>query len=350
MTSIFTKFKIRKKTNIYIAIITVLALIVFCVCIFLRNSVEANSSNNDNSLKIQLLDIAANVIIVIISVLLTTIISTYVIDIKSKNNLYSELLANDVFASPEFYNALTSDNKIKMLNNLEKNIYFDGHKIKEDMYVSIRKKINTLNNKDCYLEKCNIVVNCEKYKIGNNELIKKTIIKTLYIKSFKDKIILNNFKFLSNSHAKINKLSNINIEHIKIDDNKISSNDYSSNIINVTSTLDNKCGYTEHIEYRYNNDIIISNQSATKIEIKYITLSPITDKVYAFRLQYPCKDFSFLFSTSNDFNCNLNSFAFGFIDNGDNSLKVDDVSNIIHVSFNDWIFPLDGISVFLNEK
>ena len=69
------------------------------------------------------LNIVRDILLSVLSIISTTLLTSIFIEKNRKNVDYTELIANDVLASPEFYNNLTEENKEKMYNALEQNMF-----------------------------------------------------------------------------------------------------------------------------------------------------------------------------------------------------------------------------------
>ena len=82
-------------------------------------------------------------------------------------------MANDIFASPEFYSNLPEENKPKMIENLERN-YYNRHLVKQELFSVFRGTINTLKY-EYYYEECNINVSYFPQEHYTERLIVRTI-------------------------------------------------------------------------------------------------------------------------------------------------------------------------------
>lgn len=91
-------------------------------------------------------------------------------------------MANEIFASPEFYSNLSEENKQKMIENLERN-YYNRHLVKQELFSVFRGTINTLKY-EYYYEECNINVSY----FPQEHYTERLIVRTIKLRGYTDEI------------------------------------------------------------------------------------------------------------------------------------------------------------------
>lgn len=128
-------------------------LILYIIVLILLQVDSVSETQLLSDKLIVLSNVLKDFFLVIISIIGTTLLTSTIIEKNQKNTTYTELLANDIFASPEFYSNLSDENKQKMIENLERNFY-DRHSIKQELYNVFRQRLNEIQQ-DYYYEECN---------------------------------------------------------------------------------------------------------------------------------------------------------------------------------------------------
>ena len=146
---------------------------------------------------------------------------------------------------------------------------------------------------------------------------------------------------------------------------KVGAKEYNKNDLqpeNALVTYDNesvqnevyneKSGYSKRIIVKYNRSLNISPDKETLIEMRNITRVPINDIAFTCRLKFPCHKFSFSYRIigENASNYRLNARAFGFAESGKSAPNRHDDEPEISISFDNWVFPHDGVAVTMLEK
>lgn len=292
------------------------------------------------------LDTACNILITIITISASTFLTSIFIERRDKNNIIEDVIVNDLFTSESFINKLDEEKFNNLLSSLESKKHFSNNKIKAEMYAAIREKLNNapLDGKPLYYEKCSYDINCKEYATH----IEKEFIKTIKVKSLNGKFREKKFILLSIASCPIDGVETSEIKSFKIDGKNIDlkyiqKQSYKVDAMNV------KQGYDEGTKYIYDKPIDFSVHNIKTIEIEYITRTPIDDGSYSCRLPYPCKSFNFKFSLDSK-NYKINPIAFGFIDDAKDSPNRPRDRKNVTINFEDWIFPLDGVCVFLEKN
>lgn len=264
---------------------------------------------------------------------------------KNKDSAFEEFFVKDIMYSPKFYDHLDNTEKEKILHNLETNVYFENSEIKKEMFTNIINKL-TNENSDYIFAECKFDINCE----FKDEFIEKEIIKTVFIKPINNKHQISHFPILNISSAKIDNKESVELVEVKINDKKINKHkDTATKDYENGNNIEKKLGYDNIQKLTLKKKLKFNSKYAyNKIEIKYITRVPLNDLSYICRMATPCKKFSLTFEIKNNDNYRVNAYAFGFIDDGKDSVNHDDI-NKVNVEFKDWIFPSDGVAISLSH-
>lgn len=346
-----------KKFKKYRASIPNLAIIagvdIVCICLY---AIILNYLQDPDADMYVLMNLASNVLLVAISILSTVLFTTPLVDVTAKNALYNKILLEDVLSDPRFYNALPKDEREKMLRGLEANLHFRGSPTKENMFHSIRKKLNTYYDREeaeadqCYLESCSYNIKCEI----RDGYFYKTISKTIDIRAYepiirKDFLLCSTEAPLLEGHDSVSKIEALSINgQLKVVTDCVETR--SSDIRN--DAFNKKRGYTCRSAHFYKGDLHLTPDRPMKIQIDYKTYVPIYDTFYSCRTPYPCHKFKFTYMLSGE--CadkySLSVCAFGFADDGKETPNRADENPDIEVNFDSWIFPLDGVAVSMLKK
>lgn len=148
------KFGVQNKNMIVALILVAFAIAVYFFINYQTNLMQeqiniaayADNSIRSNSSTLELKQIAKlntlkDVILVFISLILSSFLSALFIDIKNKNKMLDEWMANDIISSDKIIDSLVPESKDNLLSKLESEKYFNSNAIFSDMYSSVR---NTL--------------------------------------------------------------------------------------------------------------------------------------------------------------------------------------------------------------
>lgn len=295
-----------------------------------------------------LLNVLKDFFLVIVSIIGTTLLTLTLIEKNQKNATYTELLANDIFASPEFYSNLSEENKQKMIENLERN-YYDRLPIKQELFSVFRDTLNTLKY-EYYYEECNINVNYfprEKY-------IEKLIVRTIKIRSYKDEITVSHLHLCGYSLGPATNLDDeMHMEtfeflSLSIDGTEKSIND--DVIVTKSETTDQllkKCGYSVHYSVELKNSITICSDKDLVIRIEYKSRVTDEDNSMSFRVDAPCRKYILNFSAPENYKVWAHAFgSFDIASNSSNGIY----DNVISVKFDNWLLPENGVTICCSEK
>lgn len=106
-----------------------------------------------------------------------------------------------------------------------------------------------------------------------------------------------------------------------------------------------------HIDTVYSKQFIcklkkpIEIKKETKVIIDYDTITPVSDFSYCTRMNHLCKRFTMTFEyVKEDFNIYPQAFSYG----GQKNQQM--VDNRINIDLDDWLFPGEGINIFIEKK
>lgn len=345
------KFFCNKKVTIAFSLLAAGFLFVYVILNYNIGKIDLSVSKNDEEYhktinNYNTLKTSADVAMIVFSVFVSSLISALIIEKDNSNTIVEEVFIGDFFTSNEFIGKLKDEDQLTIFKHIAQNLNFDGCKEKSEMYTDFVEKINNpIFENDLYFEKYYLKATCEI----KDEYIEKKFIKSIQVKSFKKSESIDNYKLLSVSYPILPSLKSVEVSSLKIDGETIPLSKMDINIKKSTSSFDESRGYTEEVTYSWPTKIDFSNKKSKKIEIEYLTRCPKNDNVYTCRLACPCKSFDFQFLLKNNSH-RINTNAFGFIDDASNSPNLSGDKQNVAIKFDDWIYPLDGVCVYLEKN
>lgn len=352
--SILERYQFSKHAKIGLGIALVILLAVYIFLLYYENSfsittmVQQNQKISEATIKtLNHINVFKNCFLIVLSMLSSSFISALLIDTNSKNSVITDLMKEDIFSNPEFYSLLDQPLKQRILNQLEKYCYFSGQSELQYMFSSMRDSVLEMSKDKIYYDKCSLVIQCTI----ENGYIEKHILRTINVKSYDDRLKLNEHLLMTCAYTAVNAYQAIDIQQFKIGGKTIPKSEIQEISIDSNSPFNDKSGYTVMKKYIYQNSIDINSKDSTEISLSYITRVPLSDRTYSCRMPYACKSFSFDFSLkANSQDYRLNTVAFGFIDDGQKTPNLSEDHLSTKVSFNNWIFPYDGVAVTICDK
>lgn len=336
------KFKISRGITICMIILVVILSIAYGACSYYLNLDDISISKN-NIKDIATLKTVQNILLTVVSIFSTNLILSALIEVHSKNALITEIINNDIIASPDFYNSMSNENKEKIYKALEKNLFTD-RLITNEMFVNIRKKLNEIMD-DYYFESCEYIIICNV----KDDYIEKEITKKVSIRSYDNEFSIKDFCVGNVSSKTIQGVETFKLLSLIINNERINLDKYVKNIPGKISNLEDQNEYDINETYIYNKVLKIFNKKPTTIVVKSKTRTTIDDKNSTFRVTKPCKSFSLNYTVNQSDKYRLAVDAFGFLDDADDSTNSSAKSNI-NIKFKDWIFKYDGVVVSIIEK
>jgi hypothetical protein len=332
------KYQVNRSTTVIIFILMLVCILGYILC-----NLQINIKEGVSDSELAVYKTIKDILLVIISVTGINLLSSTLIEVRSKNNYLSDIITNDVIAAPEFYNNMIKDNKLKMYNALEQSLYFKS-KVAHEMYASIRDKLVD-NLKDYYYTECSYSVTCTMF----DNYIEKEVTRTTHIRSYEGKQNQKDFIISSFSSKKINGVDPYEIKSIEINGQKIKDNDIEKIPSQDKCNLDEQNDYNYFVDYVYKKNLNFEQQKDTVITMKYITRTSKDDRMSTFRVKCPCKKFTLFYSIKQHEKYRLAVNAYGFLDDADNSNNNTSKSDIT-ITFNDWIYKYDGATIVIFDK
>lgn len=284
---------------------------------------------------------------------LLTCIGTTLITIGAGTALYSyfdfvnyvQNKIKDVIIDYNFTDNLSDDQKKKLTRKLEKELLHQN--ADNNLYDFVQEEVLSLA-KQAYYEEFTLNVSCKK----SGEEIRKTICKdyTINCESQPDFDIVKNNEFRIKCKSSCNKKPS---ENIKLSINTI---DFIDADYSVEPSATNDEVYNQIYKYTLCDDAKkrIENAKPDNWDYKYCVKSEMIsivkedDMSFSFRLFYPCKKTTFLFTYNPDeFEVMEDVFVFKDVDNNDSIQKkpitIQHNRGSIFIKIDNWILPGDGI-------
>lgn len=297
---------------------------------------------------IVIVNVVRDLLLILVSIIGTTLLTANIIEKNQKNTTYTELIANDIFASPEFYSNLSEDNKRKIMDNLEKN-YYDNFPIKQELYNLFRERLNGFSH-SYYYEVCNY--NVSYYYTGS--CIEKTIVRTMKIRSYTKNERITNFYVCryslspnENINGNLNSQIPFQIVSVSINDVKQPMNNILVENKMTSNQLLDKCGYSSTCVVRLKDDIVLSTTYDTIIRIEYKSIVTDMEDPMSFRVPVPCR--KYILNCTVPVEYKVVAHAFGFFDSASNSSN-SVYDNNISVAFDNWLMPDNGVTISCFNK
>lgn len=336
------KYFIRKKTFLFIGIIIIISVFLYLSCLI----IEYQNNNLYGTKLIKISSIFKDFLLVFISVFITALISSVLIEVNSRNNIFYDTV-RDFLQDDNFYFGMSEDDQKMFSNNLDSRLFFDNNKVLSEMCQSVKENLSTISDKQYYFQKHNLIIRC-KIDVSNNRIIKE-ITDITYLRSYDKNCTLNNYPltyYICDRSTNTNFGIDENSFKITIDGNKLDEEQYK--IINdyPKDTIEKKSGYNLKTIYELNEPLILSFNEDRKLEISYTSIVDINDTIFATRMPVPCKETFFQFNLEppeqGNINYKLVTLGFGFINSASDSPNNVESSTNVNLAFNDWLFPEDG--------
>lgn len=332
-----------KKYKLNMGVITLLVIgTILAICVYAYLTYQIHIEPDISKEKYAILETAKSVLIVMISVLGLNLLLSSIIDVVSKNNTVTDIMVNDVVGDPVFYNSMDLDKKKMMYDSLEASLFFQD-KISQTMHRYVRERL--LGDLDSYYySESSYSITCSVH----DEYIEKEVTRTTKIRSYNNACSIKDYKLGSFSAKKINGLIPYEVNEVMINEQLISNDKLKLVNSNNRKRLDDQNDYDYTIDYIYKDTLKLYSDKDTIITMKYITRTSKDDRVSTFRVGCPCKKFSVYFTLNqSDYRIMVN--AYGFMDDANKSNNNQSKTNI-NISFSDWIFKHDGVTVVILEK
>lgn len=352
----------------------------------IKNQTEINNkskSNNTNSRKnifsVGIILITVGIIIILLSVIITVCFQpTTIFKIKMKDIIdqllmctgttlmtigagtvlyghfdfvnYVQNKIKDVIIDYNFTDTLSDEHKKMLARKLEKELLHQT--ADNNLYDFVQEEVLSLA-KQAYYEEFTLDISC--YKVGNE--IHKTIYKDYIIncEAQRDFDIARNNEFAVKCKTSC---TNAPKESIKLSINSI---DFTGDDYSVTESATNDEVYGKRCVYTL-NDLAKSKIESTKsndwdykynVKSELLSIVKDDDMSFSFRLYYPCKSTTFLFTYNpEEFEVMEDVFVFKDFDNSESNQKKSIITRhnkgSILIKIDNWILPGDGITFVLS--
>ena len=351
----YKKFSINRHTTAVVLFIAVFSFAVMIYSKYQENQLNAiatiselmGNADVNNLNKKTFFQTLGDISLIIFSCTGVSFLAGMLIEKNSKNDLYNDILTEDLLTNETFVNSIDKEKQIILLSTLEKINYFDQNDVFPKMLTSIRNKIHDFDN-DYYFTYQAIDVNCSI----KSDCIEKNIIRTFKLRSYENTCCISDYMIGKCDSTKFTDgKKNYELLSLKINGETIKICE--ENVKFVAEKIDDlyqrNCNFTINSKYILKMPLELRNNADTVIEIRYITRVPKEDKSYSVRVSKACKKFVFEFNIVNQEPYNIYSQAYGFYDNATET-NAGARENRIKYEFNDWIFPKDGVIVNFSER
>ena len=299
--------------------------------------------------KITIIKTVNSVIVVIISIGLSGLFTSLVLDKKSIDDIYLELFK-------------------KIEKESEVNVSFDN------AFLS-----SATTSTSCHNKKCNLPTGVVNYMIKNvisttddgyyysdytvsvdckveDDYIIKEVKKTYFIVPYDQ-----SYKFIASSKKERLVIvsqtcmagtgENMKINQIKLGDRNI---DLTKDIVKYKEDISDdelpaKQGYKEKYYVCYAKDIETTRKDPIKLSVTYSTKVQKTDLSYVVRVPRLCKKFNLTYTINEKSNYIPYGNAFGFFDDASKTINTSNKKKL-EFDFDDWIFPLDGVCIEMRKE
>lgn len=350
---IFKKYIVKKSAVILSAFILFCSIVAF-IC--LREHVSKLESRlahaEDAQVELIAEEIAATEIykeyvLIVFSIFCSTTLSAIFIERNNANKIVEDVFVNDVFTTDRFWNMLNDEERSKALVTLDSLSHFDGNLTKGEMYDAVRRKINSFEGvkSEYFYEEYYLDVSCTV----TDRYIEKRILKKAKVKSFSKAKRSQDFLILAIASPEQNEFVSAQINRVRINGKNLDLKYITGDSYRVENDrMSEKRGYMRHSIFKINKVLDFSNKTPQDIEVEYVTRCPLNDLVYTCRMPCACKKFNFKFQVETE-GYVLNPVAFGFIDDAKDSPNHTEDRKNVSLRFEDWIFPQDGVCVYLEK-
>lgn len=339
------RFKCSKGINVLLVGIFIFSILFMIMSSYMLEKEDLSTTGDENTQISIIWNVCKDISEIIASAIGINLILSLCLEKSSKNKAFEEFFANEIISSPLFYNSLQKDERENMLHALEENCY--GNSVwQKGMHKSINQKLKNSEKCKYIIKESEQIVKC---KICDEYIEKKITRMYEIVALFPNVKKLKNFQLLKCTAKSDSNYKHISDLIVKINENVIDEKSIKvDNPYPPENTLDKKSEYNQ-CQKTYLKKLKFDRQGVCKIYTEYTTRVPCSDLSYVCRLSAPCKHFKFDFEIINNDDYKINTYAFGFVDDGKNSL-LNDSRNRISIEFKDWIFPLDGVAVVFQKK
>lgn len=343
---------ISKRANDWAIFFAIILLIVFFALRYWESSLDAEYTKSiiesvlsEESLPLssppKVLSAVEDIIVILITLIVSSLISSLLIEKNQQNKIYSEALS-------DFCNDSNIHIRFDDVGTLSGSVEKDLAKksVPKDMLGLALKKILD-PEKAFYYDSCEIEIICSI----ENGMLKKTISKKIELRSYDETYTFspqNRSEYvLARYCGPKTKKTPISIDAVRIN----GKDEKGFHILksSISAPLTNKQGYTKQYVAYYDRDLTIFRKNSTKMIVDYTTFAPLNDLTYVFRIPCACKKLHFRYQLKDMKGYSLAGHAFGFFDDATSSHNTKE-ENQLEFFFEDWIFQRDGICICMNNS
>lgn len=332
------KYTTSKSGTIIMLISLSLSFFIYIISLYI---LESDTITEPVSI---ILSIFKDILLAVLSIIGTSLLTTVFIEKNQKNVDYTELIANDIFASPEFYTNLTDSNKYKIHKYLEEYIY-NQNPIKSEIYNKCREKIHNPNSR-YYYSYFNMNVKYTQY----DSYSQKDIQRVVKICSYDEKLTIDKLPLLTYNLSPTNLIKNFELVSVTIGTKKkplIIGKDVIPEKTSTTDSLLGKCGYTDTYTVYLQNPITLHKNEELLITVDYISRVTDEDMSVGFGVSVPCQKFIFNFEAPPDMIVYAHTYSFLNPENHDPNSRN---RNILSLHFDNWLLPGEGVAICISSN
>ena len=334
-----SKFYISKHTGFWAVCATVLCLAAYITILCMIQTMSGGTEPVPYGFYV-----ARDVFLVIFTIFLTAFLTGWLVEVRTKNEIYANAILRDVFANPVFYKEFSVENKRTMLGELEKELLFDENDQIQNMYESIKKKMADVKKEGYYYTSCNYHVSCSVKDGIISKEVNRTIRLCPYDESYsvQDLLVLN--------WAGLKEIpDHFRLKSVVVDGKPLKKEEYTVTDVPHPIETDSFCGYSIAHMCRITGELPLSRKRDTVISVSYVTKVPLRDNIYTCRTGVPCKRFSVYVNLEDSPDYKLNAVAFGFLDAAKDSPSCLN-DHEVRIEFDDWVFNKDGVTISFAKK
>lgn len=335
------RFKVDKKSMILMVFISVLSFIFIGICSYYLN-IDEDQLKEAGGVNIPAINVCKDLFIVVVSITGTNLLLNVLIEVKSKNQLLTELVENDVISSPKFYKNMETSVQLKMCQALEYNLYYHDS-VKQNMGIVAQSKISKIKD-SYYFEECLYMITCNIH----DNYVEEDVVKEVIVRSYKESNTITNFLLTDCCLETVDGIIPFELLSVRVNNDLIKLEDieeleFCSNGF-VTQNF-----YDFSKKYLYKKKISISNNHDTRIIIRYRMRSTCNARFNIFRPENPCKRFSLTYNLMPNSKYRIAASVFGFFEDG--SSVINDAADYrVNIEFKNWFFNNEGIVIMILDK
>ncbi len=329
-------------TKNLVCLIVCIALLLIGYAILLAVKFVLDNVGNVDLGIVVAVDVFGNILLVIVSVLGSSIFSSFLIERKEADKQCIETLLNDVLCSTEYLPLISERNK----GRIEADLLGFDYEMQGAMFETVRKKLFS-NKPEYYFEDCEYTVIC---KITETH-IEKEITRICTIHPYAKTCRISDYVFAKMTSKPLpDEKECLTITKVEINGASVDPAKYAAEPAkHVNQSILNKNGYTTEYCYAYKDDLILKSDNPTRIVLKYKTIVEKDDTHYCCRVSEHCQKFSVHFQIDDPCDYKIVTSPFGFMDAAYNSPD-HGARNQVDLVFNGLVFKECGVAIDFKKK